>query len=111
MPGKLYEYLSANKPILFIGPQDGDAANVIRTTRSGRITHYDEQSIYEALEHFYLAWKEGASVHNVDLETVSKFDRRLQSGKLAWIFNKLITGMASAGHIELLPSIDDFKRE
>lgn len=35
LTGKIFEYLSARRPILCIGPEDGDAANIIRKTKSG----------------------------------------------------------------------------
>jgi hypothetical protein len=32
LTGKLFEYLAAKKPIVFIGPEDGDAAKILSNT-------------------------------------------------------------------------------
>ena len=35
LTGKLFEYLASGRPILCIGPEDGDAAKILRETQSG----------------------------------------------------------------------------
>jgi glycosyltransferase involved in cell wall biosynthesis len=40
--GKLFEYIASGIPIMYMGPQDGDAANIIRSAMSGGIFGYDE---------------------------------------------------------------------
>lgn len=42
LTGKLFEYLLAKRPILCIGPADGDAAKIIRETESGFVSGYDD---------------------------------------------------------------------
>ena len=44
IPGKLYDYLKAGKPILVIGPTDGDAAAIIRRCRIGAAFDYNDVS-------------------------------------------------------------------
>jgi len=39
--GKLFEYIASGTPIVYIGPQDGDAAHIIRSAGSGGIFNYD----------------------------------------------------------------------
>ncbi len=44
--GKLFEYLATYLPILCIGPADGDAANIIKSCRSGAtFSYYDVDKI------------------------------------------------------------------
>lgn len=51
LTGKLFEYLGARKPILCIGPTDGDAAKIIKECKAGKIFDYsDENGIYEFIE-------------------------------------------------------------
>ncbi|MCG6188137.1 glycosyltransferase [Maribellus maritimus] len=38
LPGKMYEYLAVNRPILAIGPKNADFATIINETKSG-VTH------------------------------------------------------------------------
>jgi glycosyltransferase involved in cell wall biosynthesis len=40
--GKLFEYLASGKPILCLGPADGDAAEIINKCRSGATVDYDD---------------------------------------------------------------------
>ena len=42
LTGKLFEYLAAKRPILLIGPENGDAAKIIRETESGFICNYND---------------------------------------------------------------------
>src|SRR5450759_443591 len=42
MTGKLFEYLASGKPILCIGPKDGDAADIIVTTGHGKCAGYND---------------------------------------------------------------------
>ena len=51
LTGKLFEYLGARKPILCIGPTDGDAAKIIKECKAGTTFDYsDENGIYEFIE-------------------------------------------------------------
>uniref|UniRef100_UPI0035637511 glycosyltransferase family 4 protein n=1 Tax=Mariniphaga sediminis TaxID=1628158 RepID=UPI0035637511 len=40
LTGKLYEYLAVKRPILLIGPEQGDAAKIIHETNSGLVCDY-----------------------------------------------------------------------
>ena len=42
IPGKLYDYFNARKPIMAIGPTDGDAAAIIRDCRIGKTFGYED---------------------------------------------------------------------
>ena len=51
LTGKLFEYLGARKPILCIGPTDGDAAKIIQECKAGKTFDYlDINGIYEFIE-------------------------------------------------------------
>jgi len=43
MTGKLYEYLAAHRPIMAIGPVDGEAAGVLRKTGRGKVIDYEDK--------------------------------------------------------------------
>ena len=48
--GKIFEYIASGKPIICLGPSDGDAAEMIRTGGYGRTFDYsDSTGIYEYL--------------------------------------------------------------
>lgn len=52
--GKIFEYLASGKPVLCIGPEDGDAAEIIKTTKHGMCADYnDHEKIKDILKSFY----------------------------------------------------------
>jgi len=52
LTGKLFEYIASGKPILCLGPADGDAAGIIKECRSGVTFDYNESDkIIEFLSH------------------------------------------------------------
>ena len=50
LTGKLFEYLSSQRPIVAIGPKDGDAANVLTQTQAGQTFPFDQQEGLPALK-------------------------------------------------------------
>jgi glycosyltransferase involved in cell wall biosynthesis len=54
LTGKLFEYLAAHKPILAIGPKQGDAAAIINECESGKVFDYHEkEEILSYLQELY----------------------------------------------------------
>jgi glycosyltransferase involved in cell wall biosynthesis len=48
--GKIFEYIATGKPVLCLGPVDGDAAGIIKKCRSGlTVDYYDSEKISEFL--------------------------------------------------------------
>jgi len=48
--GKLFEYLASGKPVICLGPVDGDAAGIIQETGHGKtFNYYDSEGISEYL--------------------------------------------------------------
>lgn len=48
VPGKIYEYLGARRPIIGIGPSDGDSATILSDSGAGTMFAYDDSSGIEA---------------------------------------------------------------
>jgi glycosyltransferase involved in cell wall biosynthesis len=52
--GKLFEYLASGKPVICLGPVDGDAANILEETGHGKTFDYnDSKGITEYLTFLY----------------------------------------------------------
>jgi glycosyltransferase involved in cell wall biosynthesis len=52
--GKLFEYLAARRPVLCLGPEDGDAAEIIRMTNCGVTIETDSlNKLKKSIEQFY----------------------------------------------------------
>lgn len=45
LTGKLFEYLGAKKPIVCLGPSDGDAASIINECEAGKTFEYEDHSL------------------------------------------------------------------
>ena len=93
LTGKFFEYLASGRPILLIGPVDGDAARLLRETRSGREAGFDDtEAIYGILKEYYRCFQEG-KLH-VSGQGIEGYSRRKLTEKLAGLLEKVT---ASAG--------------
>ncbi|KPM33257.1 Glycosyl transferase group 1 [Croceitalea dokdonensis DOKDO 023] len=58
IPGKLFEYMHANRPILAIGPKHWEAADIISDTKSGKcLVSGDREGLKKALLEYYKAFQ------------------------------------------------------
>ena len=59
IPGKLFEYMAAERPILAIGPEDADFAQIIKETNSGTFFTYDQKDeVKEQIVKLYDSYKQ-----------------------------------------------------
>lgn len=84
IPGKLFEYMVSERPILAIGPADSDFESIIKTTNTGVFFQYHEK---EALKSTILAQFEqylnnNLKVHSVGLQQYSRKNLTAQLVKL-----------------------------
>ena len=86
LTGKFFEYLAAKRPILAVGPTDGDAAVVLNETGAGVIVDFaDEQETMTAILNYYNQYKKGTL--SVQSESVERFSRRSLTGELAGLLD------------------------
>jgi glycosyltransferase involved in cell wall biosynthesis len=90
VPGKLYEYLGAGRPIMFVGPKNSDAADILRRTRSGQATGFHSDEIQRVLESYYVDWYNRFPGWDQNRAEIARFDRRLQAARLAELFNAIV---------------------
>jgi glycosyltransferase involved in cell wall biosynthesis len=87
IPGKLFEYMASQKPILALGPNDGDSAKIISSTRTGTIFHWgDREGVKDQLDR-HLKGEKNASVNQ---ELLEHYTRRNLTLKLAEVLNKMV---------------------
>ncbi len=84
IPGKLFEYMAAQRPILALGPKDWEAGKIIQETQSGAV--YDYRSNDE-LKKTVLAWYAAFKKQNLSskAKNIEKYGRRALTEKLAKI--------------------------
>lgn len=82
LPGKFFEYMAARRPILCIGPRDGDAAEVILETNAGYVSEKDDkESIRKAINELYSRFRTGKNL--VDSKGITRFSRESLTGRIA----------------------------
>lgn len=82
IPGKVFEYIVSERPIIAIGPQDSDFAEIITTTNTGAFFRYSEKTRLKAtlLSYFELYLQDNLKSHAVGLQ---RYSRRNLTEKLA----------------------------
>ncbi len=89
LTGKLFEYLASGKQIIGIGPENGDAAKIIRECNAGKMFPY--KSIGDLSHYFdtlYILWEEGRLP--IVNQNVIKYSRKNQSRQLAQIIKSML---------------------
>ena len=87
-PGKIFEYLGSGVEILGIGPEDGDAAKILKETKCGKMFDYDKvDDIANFIETKYQEWKEG-KIFSPSIE-IEKYSKINQPKQLADILEKM----------------------
>jgi len=88
IPGKLFEYMVSERPILAIGPQDSDFAEIITATNTGVFFTYDEKENLKAqiLEYYKQFSEDKLRSHPVGLQ---QYSRKNLTSELAKILNNL----------------------
>jgi len=61
---KLFEYLASQTPIMCLGPVAGEAANVIVSSKAGKVFSGLNSEVWEYIKTLYQNWKHGEPVRN-----------------------------------------------
>ncbi len=89
LTGKIFEYIASGKPILCIGPKDGDAADILRDVENATIFEYDDvEGIKEYLLDMY--HKFNAGNFSIVKTNSSKYSRKNLTQDLAELMNKIV---------------------
>lgn len=87
IPGKLFEYMVSERPILAIGPEGADFASIIRSTNTGVFSLYaDKELIKKTILSCFDQYKEGNLKSNAI--GLQQFSRKNLTSQLASILRK-----------------------
>ena len=87
--GKLFEYMASGRPILCIGPEDGDAARILRETSAGQTVRFeDKEKIKATLQDLYQKFMENGLPSNESKE-VEKYSRKAMAAEYRRLLNKI----------------------
>ncbi|MFP4469397.1 MAG: glycosyltransferase [Bacteroidales bacterium] len=88
LTGKLFEYLSARRPILCIGPEDGDAARIIEETKAGKIAGFGNISeIKSIIREYFRKFKNGQLI--AENKSINRFSRRALAEDLSEVLKQM----------------------
>ena len=86
IPGKLFEYINANRPILAFGPKPSDIPSILKDTQTGRYFDYENETALKT--HILVLFKDyktnSLSVASKDIE---RFSRKNCTKQLAEVLN------------------------
>ncbi|AXG74630.1 glycosyl transferase family 1 [Flavobacterium arcticum] len=86
IPGKLFEYMAAERPILAIGPKGADFSTIITTTNTGVFATYTEkEKIKETLLNYFKQYQQGNLKTNAI--GLQHYSRKNLTGQLATLLN------------------------
>lgn len=87
IPGKLFEYMISERPIIAIGPKGSDFSEIITATNTGMFFTYDEkEKLKTSLLNFYQEYKnQNLKVHAVGLQ---QYSRKNLTEQLVKILNR-----------------------
>lgn len=86
IPGKLFEYMVSNRPIIAIGPNGSDFAEIIKNTNTGVFFDYSEKAKLKSLilEHYNQFLEGKLQSHGIGLQ---KYSRKNLTQELAQLIN------------------------
>ena len=84
IPGKLFEYMVSERPIVAIGPQEADFASIIQTTNTGVFTtYYEKEKLKEAILGYFNQYLQGnLKSHAIGLQQYSRKNLTAQLAEL-----------------------------
>jgi glycosyltransferase involved in cell wall biosynthesis len=89
VPGKVFEYLGAHRPIITIAPE-GAVAELIRETSSGSVArHYDLNQVRNIFLEYYTNFLYNETAFWQDLEKVKLYERREITRQLAGLLDEV----------------------
>ncbi|MEN7549332.1 glycosyltransferase [Rapidithrix thailandica] len=83
IPGKLFEYLAVNRPILCLGPQESDVHDILQSRHAGVLEEYrNPQAIARRVKVFYEEFQTTGKVSNTT-QGISQYSIKHLTGKIA----------------------------
>jgi glycosyltransferase involved in cell wall biosynthesis len=88
LTGKLFEYLTAKRPILAMGPETGDLSEILKNTSSGVVVGFDnEAELTSEIRNLYQQYKTGDL--QVNSKNIEQFHRKELTKSLSEIIKNL----------------------
>lgn len=102
--GKLYEYLASGRPVLGIGPPNGDAAQIIEGAGAGAMYDFnDAAGVANFVADAFAKWKSGLMPAGATPGDAARYSRRELTGRLASLLDSLVNTADAPGREGVQP--------
>ncbi len=92
--GRIFEYIRGGRPVIGFIPEDGEAAEIIKRTRSGWFcSSADIPAMKSLLQVIHRRWRDNKWDFNPDRKGIERYDRRRLTGELSLFLNGFIAGV------------------
>jgi len=87
--GKIFEYLALQRPILVVGPENGDAATIIDQSLCGKVVGFEN---FDKMVQVLLEWKQDFLNRKMELNSASndQYSRKQLTQQLAKILDGMV---------------------
>lgn len=87
---KLYEYMATERPVLGIGPPEGDADRVLRQAGAGRVLGWDDaRAIRNFMAAHYADWVAGTPRSGAHRAAIQTYSRASQTHRMAVLLDEV----------------------
>ena len=93
---KVFEYLAARKPILVVGPADGECERIVQDCHAGVSVTFDQTEIAGAMGRLFDAWCAGSPCPGARPESYQRYSRIEQTRKLVSVFDRVAGDAATS---------------
>lgn len=90
-PGKIYEYINSNRPILALAPKDGVAAEIVEKTETGIVCETTNVAqIKSGLERLYMNWKKNEFHIRPNYAIINNYSRKTLTQRLSEVIRTIV---------------------
>ena len=90
LTGKIFEYMASGRPILCIGPEDGDSARILAETQTGITVDFNDKEKMKSVILDLMAKHQDNQFVTNDIKAVEKYSRRNLTKEFVKILNGII---------------------
>ncbi len=90
LTGKIFEYMASGRPILCIGPKDGDAADILKASGFDSVFDYqDIRGVASYLIEQYQTMSQGDRNEKMFNDKINQYSRKSLTERLAHVLNEI----------------------
>ena len=89
IPAKLFEYMASGRPILCIGPEDGNTATILSETQAGTMIGFgDMEKMKQVVQDYYQRYKDNG-LPDCGSASIERFSRKALAGEVAQLLDRI----------------------